>query len=49
MEIDGHVCQMFHYYLAGIMAELVGSPVRPKTLATGETCSVSLAFSGVRK
>lgn len=48
MEIDGHVCQMFHYYMAGIMAELTGRPVRPKTLATGETCSFALAFSGAR-
>lgn len=49
MEIDGHVCQMFHYYIAGIMAELIGFPVRPKTLSAGETCSFSLAFSGMRK
>ncbi len=49
MKIDSHVCQMFHYYIAGIMAELTGRPVRPKTLVTGETCSFSLAFGGVSK
>lgn len=45
MEIDGLTCQMFHYYIAGIMAEFTGSPARPKTLETGETCTFSLAFS----
>ena len=48
MEIGGQACQMFHYYIAGIMAELCGYPARPKTLAAGETCSFSLAFSGAR-
>lgn len=49
MEIDSHICQMFHYYISGIMAELTGRPVRPRTLAAGEKCSFALAFSGVRK
>jgi hypothetical protein len=49
MEIDGYVCQMFHYYIAGIMAELTSRPVRPRTLAAGERCSFALAFSGMRK
>lgn len=48
MALDGQACQMFHYYIAGIMAELTGRPARPTTLATGEQCSISLAFSGVR-
>ncbi|KJS03793.1 MAG: hypothetical protein VR65_00325 [Desulfobulbaceae bacterium BRH_c16a] len=48
MEIGSQVCQMFHYYIAGIMAELSGCPARPKTLATGDNCTFSLAFSGVR-
>lgn len=48
MEIGGQACQMFHYYVAGIMAELCGYPARPKTLSTGDTCSFALAFSGVR-
>ncbi len=46
MEIDGSACQMFHYYMAGIMAEFTGRPARPKTVATGETCTFTLAFAG---
>ena len=46
MAIDGSACQMFHYYLAGIMAEFTGRPARPKTIVTGESCTFSLAFAG---
>ncbi len=46
MEIDGSTCQMFHYYVAGIMAELTGKPARPTTVSTGEACCFKLAFSG---
>ncbi len=46
MAIDGSACQMFHYYLAGIMAEFTGRPARPKTITTGESCTFSLAFAG---
>jgi hypothetical protein len=49
MELDSQVCQMFHYYLAGIVAELSGYPARPKTITVGEQCTFSLAFSGVGK
>ncbi len=49
MEIDGSACQMFHYYIAGIMAELSGRPARPKTITTGETCTFNLAFSGAKR
>lgn len=45
-ELGGQACQMFHYYFAGIMAELVGRPARPKTLTVGSECCFSLAFSG---
>ena len=48
MELDSSICQMFHYYLAGIAAELCGHPARPKTLTVGETCTFSLTFSGVK-
>jgi hypothetical protein len=48
MEIGGQACQMFHYYIAGIMAELTGRPARPKTIETGEKCLFSLAFAGAR-
>ena len=49
MELDGAACQMFHYYVAGIMAEFTGRPTRPTTISTGETCNFKLAFSGGAK
>lgn len=49
MEVDGQVCQMFHYYVAGILAELAGCPARPKTVSTGEQCTFNMAFSGARR
>ena len=49
MEIDGQTCQMFHYYIAGMVAELVGVPVRPRTVSTGEQCTFNLAFSGLKR
>lgn len=49
MDIDGYTCQMFHYYIAGIMAEFTGRPARPKTVEAGEKCIMKLAFSGARK
>jgi hypothetical protein len=49
MELGGQACQMFHYYIAGIMAELTGVPARPKTIEIGDQCTFSLAFSGVHK
>ena len=48
LALDGATCQMFHYYIAGIMAELTGSPARPTTIAAGEQCSFKLAFSGLK-
>lgn len=49
MEIDGQACQMFHYYIAGILAELAGCPARPRTVATGESCTFNVAFSRARR
>ncbi len=49
MELGGQACQMFHYYLAGIVAELSGCPARPKTLTVGEQCTFNLAFSAPRR
>jgi len=46
-DLDGSTCQMFHYYLAGIMAELTGSPARPTTNEVGDKCHFKLAFSGL--
>jgi len=42
--IDGQACQMFHFYIAGIMSSLTGRPSRPATMETGEECSFSLSF-----
>ncbi len=49
MDMDGAACQMFHYYVAGILAEFTGRPARPKTISTGETCNFKLAFAGAAK
>lgn len=49
MEMDGLACQMFHYYVAGILAEFTGRPARPKTISTGETCNFKLTFAGAAK
>lgn len=48
LPIDGPICSMFHYYIAGIMAELTGSPARPATISAGEACLFKLSFSGLR-
>ncbi len=48
MELGSQICQMFHYYLAGIAAELSGCPARPKTLSVGRQCTFSLSFSAAR-
>ncbi len=48
LDLDGPICQMFHYYLAGIMAELTGSPARPTTIDVGEKCHFKLAFSDLK-
>ncbi len=47
--IDGPVCQMFHYYIAGIMAEFTGRAARPKTITAGETCTFTLTFAGASR
>ena len=49
LEINGSTCQMFHYYIAGIMAELTGSPARPKTIEVGQSCRFTLLFSGLKE
>lgn len=49
MKLDGQICQMFHYYIAGILAELAGCPARPKTILTGEKCTFNMMFSQVRR
>ncbi|SHO46296.1 helix-turn-helix domain-containing protein [Desulfopila aestuarii] len=49
MALDSQICQMFHYYIAGILAELAGCPARPKTVSTGEQCTFNMMFSMVRR
>lgn len=49
VELDGQICQMFHYYVAGILAELAGCPARPKTVETGEKCIFNMMFSQSRR
>lgn len=46
LELGGEACNMFHYYFAGIMAELVGRQARPKTVVVGEKCQFNVQFSG---
>lgn len=48
MDLDSQICQMFHYYVGGILAELAACPARPKTVATGEQCTFNMMFSQVR-
>ena len=49
MDLDGQVCQMFHYYVAGILAELAGCPARPRTVECGERCVFNVMFSQIRR
>ena len=44
ISINGQACNMFHYYMAGIMAEFTGRTNRPITLNTGDECSFKLVF-----
>jgi len=48
MDLGGQACQMFHYYLSGIMAELTGMPARPQTVEIGDTCTFNIAFAGYK-
>ncbi len=45
-EVGGEICRMFHYYLAGQIAQLLGKPVRVGAVTPGETCSVRLDAQG---
>jgi hypothetical protein len=40
--LDGEICKMFHYYLAGMTAQLLGKAVRPSAAQAGETCTFKL-------
>jgi hypothetical protein len=42
LEVGGDLCRMFHYYLAGMAAQLMGRPVRVGAVTAGEQCTVRL-------
>lgn len=42
LALDGEICKMFHYYLAGMTAQLLGKAVRPSATVAGETCTLKL-------
>jgi hypothetical protein len=42
LALDGEICKMFHYYLAGMTAQLLGKAVRPSAAQAGETCTLKL-------
>ncbi len=42
LELGGELCQMFHYYLSGMAAELCGKPVRASIRSAGETCQTRM-------
>jgi hypothetical protein len=42
LELNGELCRMFHYTLAGIMAQLLGKPIRPGAVTANEVCTVHL-------
>lgn len=47
MELDGAACQMFHYYLGGILAEFTGRPARPTTITAADTnCTFKVTLGG---
>jgi len=42
LEIGGELCKMFHYTHAGVIAQLLGRPVRVGAVTAGERCAVRL-------
>lgn len=42
LELGGSLCSVFHYYVDGIINELVGRPLRSRILTTGDTCTAEL-------
>ncbi len=44
LQLGQHTCEMFHYYFAGILAELTGRMVRPVSAEAGPRCTVKLSF-----
>jgi hypothetical protein len=42
LPLDGELCRMFHYHLAGMTAQLLGKAVRPGAVSAGDTCTLRL-------
>jgi len=42
LPLDGDLCKMFHTYLAGMTAQLLGRAVRVGAVAAGPACTVQL-------
>ena len=42
LELGGELCKAFHYYLAGMMAQLLGKPARPGAVGAGPTCTLRM-------
>ena len=42
LELGGELCQMFHYYLSGMAAELYGKPVRATIKSAGDSCDTRM-------
>jgi hypothetical protein len=47
LELGGELCKMFHHYHAGMVAQLLGRPVRAGAVTAGEPCAVHLDAQGV--
>lgn len=42
LQVGGPLCQMFHYYLSGMVAEVTGRRVKPTIGSAGATCQTKL-------
>ena len=42
LALGGDLCTTFHYYLAGMTAELLGNQARPTHIEIGERCTLKL-------
>ncbi len=42
LEIGGDLCKMLHHYWAGMLAQLLGRPVRAGKFRAGTDCSIEL-------
>ena len=46
LEVGGELCRVFHHYHAGMIAQLLGRPVRAGAVQAGDPCSVHLDAQG---